>query len=201
MMRFSDKAQPWTRRAPGRASHLLSTRVLRVGMVMRSRGRKVECRTTRSKLPRPGAHPEITMRTLSLAGYVACIRRGDWQGVVELMLLSANKLTKIGGDFLIRPDNTIQLPCVERRSPLGWLHIAELVAAHAIERGVRRLEPNRNALSRARSIRRSSKFTDWSMCGRTLPNAKPSIASSSTGYFMARLQPTRLPTFRRPLSA
>src|SRR5215467_13071925 len=108
------------------------------------------------------AHPEITMRTLSLAGYVACIRRGDWQGVVELMLLSANKLTKIGGDFLIRPDNTIQLPCVERRSPLGWLHIAELVAAHAIERGVRRLEPNRNALSRARSIRRSSKFTDWS---------------------------------------
>jgi len=35
-MAFSDKAQPWTRRAPGRASHLLSTRVLRVGMVMRS---------------------------------------------------------------------------------------------------------------------------------------------------------------------
>ena len=141
MMRFSDKAQPWTRRAPGRASHLLSTRVLRVGMVMRSRGRKAECRTTRSKLPRPGAHPEITMRTLSLAGYVACIRRGDWQGVAELMLLSANKLTKIGVDFLICPDNTIHqaLPYVEQRSPLGWLHIAEVVAAHAVERGFRRL--------------------------------------------------------------
>jgi hypothetical protein len=55
MMQFSDKAQPWTRRAPGRARHLLSTRVLRVGMVMRSRGREGESRTTRSKLPRPGS--------------------------------------------------------------------------------------------------------------------------------------------------
>jgi len=54
-MAFSDKAQPWTRRAPGRVSHLLSTRVLRVGMVMRSFGRKVESRTTRSKLLRPGS--------------------------------------------------------------------------------------------------------------------------------------------------
>jgi|SRR5215475_8264038 len=87
------------------------------------------------------AHPEITMHTLSLAGYVACIRRGDWQGVAELMLLSANKLTKIGVDFLICPDNTIHqaLPYVEQRSPLGWLHIAEVVAAHAVERGFRRL--------------------------------------------------------------
>jgi len=58
-------------------------------------------------------------------GYMACIRRSDWQGVAELMLLSANKLAKIGGDFLICPDNTIHqaLPYVEARSPLRWLHI------------------------------------------------------------------------------
>jgi hypothetical protein len=37
-MAFSDNAQPWTRRAPGRESHVLSTRVLRVGMVIRSLG-------------------------------------------------------------------------------------------------------------------------------------------------------------------
>jgi aspartate racemase len=87
------------------------------------------------------AHPEITMHTLSLADYMACIRGGDWQGVAELMLLSANKLAKIGVDFLICPDNTIHqaLPYVEPRSPLGWLHIAEVVAAHAVERGFRRL--------------------------------------------------------------
>lgn len=81
------------------------------------------------------------MHTRSLAEYVKCIHRGDWQGVGELMLSSANKLAKIGADFLICPDNTIHqaLPYVEPRSPLPWLHIAEVVAARAVERGFRRL--------------------------------------------------------------
>jgi len=35
------------------------------------------------------------------------IRRGDWQGVAEMMLLSANKLANIGVDFLICPDNAV----------------------------------------------------------------------------------------------
>jgi len=76
-------------------------------------------------------HPEVSMHTHSLAQYMKCIYRGDWQGVGELMLSSANKLAKIGADFLICPDNTIHqaLPYVEPRSPLGWLHIAEVVAA------------------------------------------------------------------------
>ena len=69
------------------------------------------------------------------------IYRGDWPGVGELMLSSANKLAAIGADFLICPDNTIHqaLPHVEPRSPLPWLHIAEVVAAEAVERGFRRL--------------------------------------------------------------
>ena len=87
------------------------------------------------------AHPEVSMHTHSLAEYVNCIERSDWPGVCELMLSSANKLAKIGADFLICPDNTIHraLPCVETRSPLPWLHIAEVVAAQARERGFRRL--------------------------------------------------------------
>ncbi len=87
------------------------------------------------------AHPEVSMHTHSLAEYVKCLDRGDWQGVGELMLSSANKLAKIGADFLICPDNTIHhaLPWVEPRSPLPWLHIAEVVAAEAVERGYRRL--------------------------------------------------------------
>lgn len=86
-------------------------------------------------------HPEVSMHTHSLAEYMKCIYRGDWQGVGELMLASANKLAKIGADFLICPDNTIHqaLPHVEPRSPLPWLHIAEVVAAQALERGFRRL--------------------------------------------------------------
>ena len=86
-------------------------------------------------------HPEISMHTHPLAEYMGCIYRDDWQGVGELMLSSANKLAKIGADFLICPDNTMHkaLACIEARSPLPWLHIAEVVAAHAVERGFRRL--------------------------------------------------------------
>ena len=81
------------------------------------------------------------MHTHSLAEYMKCINRGDWQGVGELMLSSADKLAKIGADFLICPDNTIHraLAYVEPRSPLPWLHIAEVVAAQAVEREFRRL--------------------------------------------------------------
>jgi aspartate racemase len=88
----------------------------------------------------PHAHPEISMHTPSFAGYTECLHRDDWQGVGEIMLSSANKLARIGADFLICPDNTIHraLPYVEPRSPLPWLHIAEVVAAHAVERGFRR---------------------------------------------------------------
>jgi aspartate racemase len=89
----------------------------------------------------PHAHPEVSMHTPSLAEYMRCIDRDDWKGVGELMLASADKLAKVGADFLICPDNTIHqaLPHVAPRSPLPWLHIAEMVAAEAVERGYRRL--------------------------------------------------------------
>jgi aspartate racemase len=56
------------------------------------------------------------MHTHSLAEYMKCIDGDDWQGVGELMLSSANKLAKIGADFLICPDNTIHqaLPLSQR---------------------------------------------------------------------------------------
>jgi len=89
----------------------------------------------------PHAHPEISLHSHSFADYMKCIYRGDWQGVGELMLSSANKLARIGADFLICPDNTIHqaLPYVEPRFALPWLHIAATVAAEAAERGFRRL--------------------------------------------------------------
>jgi len=87
------------------------------------------------------AHPEVSIHSHSLAEYVKCLDRNDWQGVGELMLSSANKLAQIGADFLICPDNTIHqaLPYVQSRSPLPWLHIAEVVAATAVERGFKYL--------------------------------------------------------------
>jgi aspartate racemase len=87
------------------------------------------------------AHPEVSMHTPSFARYLECFDRGDWDGVGDLMLDSANKLARAGADFLICPDNTIHraLPYVEPRSPLPWLHIAEIVANEAAARGFRRL--------------------------------------------------------------
>src|SRR3546814_8846035 len=54
----------------------------------------------------PHGHPEVSMHTHSLAAYVECLDRGDWQGVGDLMLSSAAKLKEAGADFLICPDNT-----------------------------------------------------------------------------------------------
>jgi len=81
------------------------------------------------------------MHTPSLAHYLDCLDRNDLRGVGELMLASARKLASIGADFLICPDNTIHqaFAYVEPRSPRPWLHIAEVVAAEAAERGYRRL--------------------------------------------------------------
>ncbi len=89
----------------------------------------------------PHAHPEISLHTHSLADYVACLDRGDRAGVAELMLSSANKLARAGADFLICPDNTIHqaMQDVLPRSPLPWLHIADVVAAEAAARGYRKL--------------------------------------------------------------
>ena len=85
------------------------------------------------------AHPEVSMHTHSFADYMQCIDRDDWRGVGELMLSSAEKLARIGADFLICPDNTIHqaLPYVEPSSPRPWLHIAEVVAEEAARRGFR----------------------------------------------------------------
>lgn len=89
----------------------------------------------------PHAHPEVSMHTPSLAAYVACLDRGDLDGVAALMLDSAERLARAGAEFLVCPDNTIHqaLPLVLPRSPLPWLHIAEVVADEAVARGFRRL--------------------------------------------------------------
>ena len=89
----------------------------------------------------PHAHPEVSMHTPSLSDYMQHIYRGDWRGVGEVMLASANHLAKSGADFLICPDNTMHqgLVHIERRSPLPWLHIAEAVAEEAVHREFERL--------------------------------------------------------------
>ena len=78
-------------------------------------------------------HPEISLHGHSLADYMKFIRSGDWAGVAELMMSSAEKLARAGADFLICPDNTIHqaFDLVAHRSPRPWLHIAREVACEA----------------------------------------------------------------------
>ena len=86
-------------------------------------------------------HPEVSLHSFSLAQYMKCIDGGDWPGVAELMLRSADKLARSGADFLICPDNTIHqvFDLIEHRSPRPWLHIASEVAKEARRREFKRL--------------------------------------------------------------
>jgi aspartate racemase len=116
---------------------------LRIGIVACSAEGAALCYRTvcleGAQLFGPLEHPETVLHSHSFAAYMRCIDNDDWPGVAELMLSSAHKLARAGADFLICPDNTIHqaLPWVLRRSPLPWLHIAEVVAQHALARGFR----------------------------------------------------------------
>ena len=78
-------------------------------------------------------HPEDSMHTHPLAEYMIRIREGDWESVAALMLSSTQKLSKIGAQFAICPDNTIHeaFEIVKAQSPIPWLHIAAAVADKA----------------------------------------------------------------------
>jgi aspartate racemase len=78
-------------------------------------------------------HPEITMHTYPLSEYMVYIRSGEWVKVAEFMIRSACIVAEAGADFVICPDNTIHqaFDIAVSKSPVPWLHIAEVVAAEA----------------------------------------------------------------------
>jgi aspartate racemase len=94
-----------------------------------------------SKLMGTHGHPEITMHTFPFQDYMRFAKADQWQELGNLMLESAQKLSKTGAEFIICPDNTVHqsLDLVIQLSPLPWLHIAEVVAEEALSRGLSRL--------------------------------------------------------------
>jgi aspartate racemase len=78
-------------------------------------------------------HPEIVLHSPPLADYVDALEQGNLAKVSEMMISSAHCLAAAGADFVICPDNTIHaaMPWMGDKSPLPWLHIAEVVAAEA----------------------------------------------------------------------
>ncbi len=117
-------------------------------------------------------HPDITMHAYALGKYMDYIYRNDWQAVADTMLSSAEKVAKTGADFLICPDNTLHqaLPLVVPRSPLPWLHIAEVVAAEAASRGFRRI-----GITGTRYLVESEVYPE-KLAARGLEYLRPSLA-------------------------
>ncbi|MFX0082657.1 MAG: aspartate/glutamate racemase family protein [Candidatus Hodarchaeota archaeon] len=78
-------------------------------------------------------HPEITMHTPPFSDYMQYIWNGNWEKVAELMLASTEIVAKAGADFAICPDNTIHQAygLMISKSPIPWLHIAEVVGEEA----------------------------------------------------------------------
>ncbi len=87
------------------------------------------------------AHPEITLHNLSMALQMDALRAGGWEAVADLLLDSARKVKAAGADFAICPDNTVHqaFEHLQPRSPLPWLHIADVVVGEAVDRGYRRI--------------------------------------------------------------
>ena len=86
-------------------------------------------------------HPEVSMHTYPLSDYMIHIRSGNWTQVAELMLSSVQKLATMGAEFVVCPDNTIHqaFDLVTEKSPIPWLHIAEIVAQEARNQGFQNL--------------------------------------------------------------
>jgi aspartate racemase len=86
-------------------------------------------------------HPEITMHTPPLADYMQYIWDGSWDKVADLMLRSTQIVANAGAEFAICPDNTIHqaYPLMVSKSPIPWLHIAEVVGEEAKKQKFRHL--------------------------------------------------------------
>lgn len=84
-------------------------------------------------------HPEVTLHTFNLQDYMQYLVGGrvDWEAGGIKLIESVEKLKSIGADFVLCPDNTIHhgVDLVRDRIPLPFLHICEVVADIASQRG------------------------------------------------------------------
>jgi aspartate racemase len=86
-------------------------------------------------------HPQMTIHTYPLEDYMRVMSIPDWKGVAELLLGSAEIVARAGADFAISPCNTAHeaFDFMKDRSPIPWLHIAEVVADAAASQGMSKL--------------------------------------------------------------
>jgi aspartate racemase len=82
-------------------------------------------------------HPEITMDSIPMVRHMDFIRKNDWAGVAELMLVSLRRVAAAGAKFAICPDNTIHQAFrhFPKDLPIPWLPISEVVVSRARQLG------------------------------------------------------------------
>jgi aspartate racemase len=82
-------------------------------------------------------HPQVTLSCIALGEWMPAFNRGDYEGVAEFMLRETEIVAKAGAQLAICPDNSAHraFKYVAARSPIPWLHIAEVVAQAAVRDG------------------------------------------------------------------
>src|SRR5258706_13358619 len=82
-------------------------------------------------------HPVVTMHSIAMGEWMPAFNSGDHKVVGEFMLRSAEIVAQAGAAFAICPDNSAHLSWEHfiHRSPIPWLHIAEVVAQEAQRKG------------------------------------------------------------------
>ena len=86
-------------------------------------------------------HPPVTLDCAPLAWSMPHYESGDLAAIRTIMADSVDRLLRAGCDFFVCPDNTVHQALELPGPPLSLpgLHIAEVVAARAAERGFSRV--------------------------------------------------------------
>jgi aspartate racemase len=86
-------------------------------------------------------HPEITLTCSPMHESMSDWAAGNLNPIRERFVAEAEKLQAAGADFFVLPDNTahLALEAEGRPFPIPALHIAEVVAQEAVDRGYRRI--------------------------------------------------------------
>ena len=89
----------------------------------------------------PHNHPEITLTGVAMHNALDAWECDDRRALRAIFMADAEKLAAAGADFFVLPDNSahIALEAPGEPFPIPCLHIAEVVAAAAAERGHRRI--------------------------------------------------------------
>lgn len=89
----------------------------------------------------PHAHPDVTLDLIPLSRSMPYWESGNYQAVRAILRESADRLAAAGAEFFICPDNTAHLAFEldGEPYPIPGLHIAEVVADEAGERGYRKV--------------------------------------------------------------